>query len=357
MGELSEGRESRADPVMDLVARATRQAEQMIDAQAEQVAARQSALNRRRVMIGLAQRQGLLAVLAVLVVIFWTSNPYFMTVGNWSTIGRISAILGILAVSQTLLVIAGEIDISVGSVVACSSALIGLLVQHHLTSLEASLIVLAGGVLVGLVTGAIIVYLEVNSLVTTLGMYSILLGVGFLILGTQTLPVNSGLFSFLAGQVGPVPWMFILFLVIWAVGLALSKLTAVGRHIYAIGDSEEAAKRAGVNTARVRIGLYVASGALASFGGVLTTAELNTASPQVGATYLLSVVTAVVLGGTRLTGGRGGLMGTMIAIAILSILQNGFALLQVSSYAQNVVLGGLLILAVLVDQTTSRFER
>jgi ribose transport system permease protein len=281
-----------------------------------------------------------------------------MNAGNWSVIAQISAVLGILAVVQTLLIISGGIDISVGSAVACSSAGIAWLVAKGVTPFEATLIVLLGGVLVGLINGTTIVKLGVNPLVTTLGMYSILFGLAYIIIGPESVPVNSGLYTFLASSVFThIPVMFIIFVVMVVCGLLVARQTAVGRHIYAIGDHEEAATRAGINTHRVRLSLYVISGLVAAFAGVLTTAELGSGSAQVGSTYLLSVVTAVVLGGTRLSGGRGTLFGTFIAVMILSVLQNGFALLAVNEYLQNVVLGFLLIVAVLVDQTVSRYER
>jgi ribose/xylose/arabinose/galactoside ABC-type transport system permease subunit len=280
-----------------------------------------------------------------------------MTVENWSVIMQISAILGILAVGQTLLVVAGGIDISTGSAVACSSALIGYGVIHNVGILESTIVVLIGGALVGALNGVLVVKLKLNALVTTLGMYSILLGISFTIVGQESFPVNSRAFDFLAGTtIGQIPWVFVIFVVIWLIGQAVAQATAVGRHIYAIGDNEEAAARAGIHTHRIQIMLFVTSGLLASVAGVLTTAQLGTASPQVGASYLLSVITAVVLGGTRLSGGRGGLPGTLIAIAILAVLQNGFALLHVSAFTQDIVQGSLLITAVLVDQTTSRLE-
>jgi ribose transport system permease protein len=211
--------------------------------------------------------------------------------------------------------------------------------------------------MIGMINGTIVVKMGVDPLVVTLGMYSILLGTSYTIVGTQSLPVSSPIFDFLSGNVGDVPWVFIIFAVIWVIGLLVSHFTAVGRHIYAIGDNEESAARAGIHTARIRISLFVISGLFAALAGVLTTAQLGTSSPAVGATYLLSVVTAVVLGGTRLSGGRGGLVGTLIAIAILGVVQNGFALLEANAFTQNIVLGFLLVAAVLVDQTTSRFER
>jgi ribose transport system permease protein len=309
-------------------------------------------------MIQLVQGQGLLFVLIGLIVTFWATSPYFMTAGNWSVIAQISAVLGILAVSQTLLIVSGGIDISVGSGVACSSALIAYLVLNHVTPLEATAIVLIGGAVVGLVNGTIIVKLGVNPLVTTLGMYSALLGLAYVIIGPESVPVSSGLYTFLSSSaLNYIPVAFIIFALMVIGGIFVSRQTAVGRHIYALGDNEEAAIRAGINTQRVRLGLFVLSGFIAAFAGVLTTAQLSSGSAQVGGTYLLSVVSAVVLGGTRLSGGRGGLFGTFVAVMILAVLQNGFALLEVNAYLQDVVLGFLLIVAVLVDQTASRFER
>jgi ribose transport system permease protein len=319
---------------------------------------RQTALERRRDLIRLLQNQGLLVVLIALTAFFWIKSPYFMSVSNWSIIAQISAILGILAVGQTLLVLAGGIDISVGSVVACSSAVISYLVVHGLNTIEATVVVLFAGAAVGLVIGVIIVKLDVNPLVTTLGMYSILLGLSYTIAGFQSVPVNSAFYSFLQGSIfQQLPWVFVFFVVTFLIGLVVARQTAVGRHIYAIGDNEEAAARAGINTHRIRMGLYVMSGLLGAFAGVLTTAQLSAASPEVGQTYLLAVVTAVVLGGTRLSGGRGGLFGTFVAVAILSVLENGLALLQQSHFMQDIFLGTLLIAAVLFDQLTSSYER
>jgi ribose/xylose/arabinose/galactoside ABC-type transport system permease subunit len=355
---VSEGSEPGGTGTVHGAADAAQHAEEMVDDRAHGLeTARRDTLQRRRTMVRLIQGQGLVLVLVALIVIFWSSSPYFMNVPNWTVIAQLSAILGILAVSQTLLVLSEGIDISVGSTVACSSAVLGWLVLHHASTFEALMVVLVGGCLVGLVNGSIVVGLKVNPLVTTLGMYSILLGASYTIIGTASIPVSSGLFRFLAGRIAGFPTAFVMFVVIWVVALAVSRGTAVGRHIYAIGDNEEAAARAGINTRRIKISLFVLSGLFAAFAGVLTTAQLSTASPQIGASYLLSVVTAVVLGGTRLQGGRGGLLGTLIAVAILGVLQNGFALLQVNAFAQDIVQGILLILAVLVDQTTTRLER
>ena len=351
-----------ADPVIDIAAGALSaeelvRTEELVDEQALGLeGTRRSTLQRRRYLVNLIQGQGLVAVLVALIVIFWTSSPYFMNVGNWTVIAQLSAILGILAVSQTLLVVSGGIDISVGSTVACASAVIGYLVLHHFTTWEAMGVVLVGGAGIGLINGSIVVRLDVNPLVTTLGMYSILLGASYVIIGTASIPVSSGLMNFLAGRIAGFPTAFVFFMAILLIGIAVSRGTAVGRHIYAIGDNEESAKRAGINTRRIRITLFVISGLFAAFAGVLTTAQLATASPQIGASYLLSVITAVVLGGTRLQGGRGGLIGTLVAVAILGVLQNGFALLQVNAFAQDAVQGFLLILAVLVDQASTRLE-
>ena len=135
------------------------------------------------------------------------------------------------------------------------------------------------------------------------------------------------------------------------------RATALGRHIYAVGDNAESAIRAGVRADALRVGLFVAMSMSAALAGVIVTSQLSSGAPQIGDPYLLSVVTAVILGGASLAGGRGTLRGTLIAIAILGVLQNGFALLQYSVYTEYIVQGGLLIFAVLTDQLVRRAER
>ena len=329
------------------------------DVEEERVAAeRERRLARRRRVIERIQGEGLVLVFAIVFVIMWASSPYFLTEANLLTAASVVSVLGVMAVTETLVVIGGEIDISVGSVMAATSVLIGVMVTGGLNVWLAAIIgfLFSGGV--GAVNGIITVYFKVNSLVTTLGTYSIFLGLAYFLSNTTTVSIGGEGFGVLgSGSVGQIPVPVFFFLGVWLLGAAIARYTALGRHIYATGDNYDAAVRSGVQADLLRIGLFVAMGLSAGLAGIIVTSELGSAAPQIGDPYLLAVVTAVILGGASLRGGRGTMLGTLVAVAILGVLQNGFALLQFSTYLEDTVLGCLLIFAVLTDRLVRRAER
>ena len=315
-------------------------------------------LARRRRFLQRVQQQGLALVLVIVVCIMWASSPYFMNKYNLLTAASVVSILGMMAVTETLLVIAAEIDISIGGVMALVSVVCGLLVTHGLNIWVASVISMVAAGVVGAINGIITVYFKINSLVTTLGTFSIATGLAYVLSGTSTIQISGDGFSFLgSGYIFSVPSTVYFFVAIWLVGAFIARYTTVGRHIYATGDNIDAADRSGIRPNRIRMSLLVFNSLAAGFAGLVVTSELVSAAPQIGDPYLLAVVTAVILGGASLTGGRGRLSGTLLAVAILGVVQNGFALLEFSSYMQNLVTGCLLILAVLVDQFVRRAER
>ena len=319
---------------------------------------REARLAKRRKIIQRVQGQGLVIVFILVFVVMWASSPYFLTVNNLSTAAGVISVLGVMAVAETLVIIMGEIDVSIGSVMALTSVLIGMFVGDGLNPWVASALALlaAGGV--GLLNGALVVWLRINSLVVTLGMYSIALGVAYVLSNSSTVVISGSGFSTIgSNQIGPIPVQVFIFVGIWVIGYAVLRLTALGRHIYAVGDNYDAAVRAGIRANALKVSLFVTISLSAAIAGIIVTSELASAAPQVGDPYLLSVITAAILGGASLAGGRGTLWGTLIAVAILGVLQNGFALLSLSQYAQYIVLGGLLIFAVLTDQIARRAER
>jgi len=314
----------------------------------------------RAVWLRRIQGQGLLLVLLILVVFFTSQSKYFLTPQNFFSIGSVASALGIMAVAQTFLIISGGFDLSVGSVVALTGVVIGVLFQNG-TGVDiwlSALIGLSMGLLVGVVNGVVVVGLKINALITTLGTLSIFSGLAYLITAGKTLIITSPPFQFLgSGYIGPVPVSLIIFGIVAGVGIFVARYTGSGRAIFAIGGNPEAARLSGIEVRKVQFGLYVVSGLMAGLAGVLITSQLGASSPQVGETYTLSVVTAVILGGTSLAGGRGSVVGTVLAVIILTVLQNGFALLQFSSYVQTMALGIVLILAVLLDETVRRLDR
>jgi ribose transport system permease protein len=288
----------------------------------------------------------------------WISSPYFFTVNNLTTAAGVVSVLGVMAVTETMVIIMGEIDVSIGSVMALTSVLIGMIVGWGANPWIASLLAAAAAAVVGLVNGILVVFFKVNSLVVTLGTYSIALGIAYMLSNSSTVLVGgSGFEQIGSGNVWKIPVQVFIFLGVWALGYFVLRFSALGRHIYAVGNNYDAALRAGIRADLLRIGLFVTVAISAALAGIIVTSELSSAAPQVGDPYLLAVVTAAILGGASLAGGRGTLVGTLIAVGILGVLQNGFALLSLSVYTQYMVIGVLLILAVLTDQLARRAER
>jgi len=313
---------------------------------------------RRRHIISRLQGEGLVFVFVVVFIAMWVSSPYFLTTGNLLTSASVVSVLGVMAVLETLIVISGEIDISVGSVMAATSVLVGLMVAAGINIWIAATLGLLFSAAVGVVNGVITVYFKINSLVTTLGTYSIFLGLAYALSSSATVSIGGEGFGALgSGRVASIPVPVFFFVGIWLIGAGVARLTAFGRHVYATGDNYDAAVRSGIKADLLRVGLFVAMSVSAGLAGIIVTSELGASAPQIGTPYLLSVITAVILGGASLKGGRGRLLGTLVAVAILGVLQNGFALLQFSTYLEDTVLGSLLILAVLTDQLVRRAER
>lgn len=320
-----------------------------------------SATAARRVrVISTIQRQGLLLILVALIVYLTVLSPYFLTVSNIFNILAAAAPLGIMAVVQTPLIVARGLDISVGSVVAVAGISLVMLSDAGMPPELAALIALAIGAAIGALNGVLVVVMGVNPLITTLGSMSIFSGLAFLISssGAQAFTARNATFEVLgSGKFGGiVPVTVVILIVVAAIGLVVERVTPVGRAVYAIGGNPEAARLAGISARRIPFVLFLLSGLAAAFAGVISTAQLGAASPNLGTTFTLSVITAVILGGASLAGGRGSVLGTMVAVLFLGVMQNGFTLLQISSYAQTAILGIALIVAVLVDQTSRRLR-
>jgi ribose transport system permease protein len=309
-------------------------------------------------ILGIAQRQGLLLLLVGLIIYLTIRSPFFMTRANIVSILGVAGILAVMAFLQTPLIVSGGLDISVGSVIAVSTVSLIELNNHGLNiwlSVIAAMVIGAG---VGAINGLLVVWVGVNPLITTLGTMSIFSGLAYIISTSIQFNTTNSAFNFLGtGTLLGLPMPFIIALVVFLLVFFIERKTVVGRAIYAIGGNKETARFAGLHVNRVPFLLYIFSGLSAAVAGLLLTAQLGSASPDVGATYTLEVVTAVILGGTSLAGGRGTVVGTAIAVLFLGVLADGFTLLSISSYAQTVILGIALIVAVIVDQTAQKLRR
>ena len=314
---------------------------------------------KKRLDIGsILRRQGLLLMLILMIIFFRFQSPeYFLTFDNVITILVGATALGIMASAQTPLIISGGIDVSVGSVVALTTVMVGKLLATGMSSWLVVLISIVIGISIGALNGFIVVQLGVNPFITTLGTMSFFSGLSFILSAGQTVSIRDPLFDwFLYTKVLKIPVLVIMVVFVIALAYFVERKTIVGRNIFAIGGNREAARLSGISTKMLPLGLYMVSSLSAAIAGVVLVSQLGSASPQLGTSFLLSVVTAVILGGTSLAGGRGSVVGTAIAVGILATLSNGFAQMQLPSYGQTTALGAALIIAVLVDQTSSKIK-
>jgi len=309
-------------------------------------------------LVRMLSRYGIVVAFIALCAVLSFSNEYFLTWGNWTNVLRQTSINGILAIGMTYVILAGGIDLSVGSILALSGMVAGSLVTgtgaHH-----AMVGILAGiltGVALGAVNGLLVSRLSVPPFVATLGMLSVARGLTFIYSDGMPIPNLSAGFRFIGqGDLGRIPMPIVLLLAIFAVFYFILTYTTFGRYVYAVGGSEKSAKTSGISTRLITFSVYVISGGLAGMAGQILAARTTSALPQAGVSYELDAIAAVVIGGTSLSmGGVGTLVGTLFGALIIGVINNGLDLMGVSSYYQQVVKGVIIVAAVLLDAFTRR---
>lgn len=271
----------------------------------------------------------------------------FLTSSNLINIGRQAAPIAVMSVGMTFALAAGEIDLSVGSVVALSSLIAADLVSDH-GFLVAAVGAIAVGAGIGFVNGIITVKVRIPSFLVTLGMLGIVSGIARNWNGLRSLPIRDEVFKaiFGTGYLGPVSTLLIWTIVVGAIGhIALGSLRW-GRHILATGADSGVANTVGINTARVRISALVTSAAAAGFAGVLLAGRLSIGRHDLGENDLLTVIAAVVIGGTSLFGGRASIIGSVTGAVIMAMLNNGLILLGLEVADQLIARGVIIIVAV-----------
>jgi ribose/xylose/arabinose/galactoside ABC-type transport system permease subunit len=299
-----------------------------------------------------------LVVLVVLCAVMAVLSPYFLSVSNMLNILLATSTIGVLAIAATFVIGSGGLDLSLGSVMGLSGVVGAYVaVNMGLPSALGLLACILAGAAAGYVNGQLVTRAFVPAFIVTLGMLGLARGLalviseGRVIYGLPPMMVYVG-----QGRPFGIPMpviIFVLTAIIAHFALAYSKF---GRHTLALGDSESAARAAGIRVERHRRILYTLSGALAGLAGMLFMARVNSGDPTAGLNYELTAITAAIIGGTNLFGGRGSILGTMIGALIMGVLQNGLNLLAVQSYYQQMAIGGVLILAVFIDQYQLRKE-
>jgi rhamnose transport system permease protein len=295
--------------------------------------------------------EALLVVLLLVAIVIGSSlSPYFFTGFNVASLTRDLMEKAIMALTMTLIIITGEIDLSVASVLGLASVVLGATWQAGVPLWLGIILVLLLGAVAGLVNGLLVTRLGLPSLVVTLGTLGLYRGLAYVVLGDQAVSnFPSAFTNFGFGSVPGtlIPWPFVVFALLALVFIGVLHLSWIGRQIYAIGNNKEAARFAGIRVARVKLLLFVASGLLAALAGVIFTARFSSARPDNALGFELDVVTIVLLGGVNIFGGKGTLLGVILSLFIIGAVRNSLGLVNISGDIQNIVVGVLLIFSVL----------
>lgn len=298
----------------------------------------------------LQEGAGLVAMYIIIVVVMSLLSPYFFSTRNFINLLLASSTIGIIAMFTTMLMVGGGLDLSVGSTVA----LVGVVISHAQYSLGVGGAVAAGlgaALLVGVTNGLLVTRIGINPLITTLGMFSVARGLAFVFSGGLTEPMLDDTFGKLGrGFVAGIPGPVLVFVLVTVGCYIVMKYTKYGRAMYSIGGNSTASYLAGLTVKRYQMAAYLLSGLSAGLAGILLTSQLGAGAPQAAFGLELSVIAAVILGGTSLAGGKGTILGTLIGVLILGTLNNGMVLLSVSAYYQQIAQGLVLLLAVGLDQ-------
>lgn len=314
-----------------------------------------------------AQNLSLLVALGVLVVFFSTQNDSYYSWGNVMNIGDSIAVIGLLAMGETFVILAGALDISVGAVAAVTGVAAATLMVHDWSAPLAIIAGLVVGFLLGMFNGFCVNTLKVNPVITTLGTLQAFKGLAFFIApNNRPVDVRDPNFTvlgtgrlFRTDTFPGIPYSLLFMLAVCAVMIVILRATTFGRAVYALGGNEKAAHLSGINVKRIKTMLFGLSGLLAGAGGLLIAARTGSATAETAnAGYELRAITAVFLGGAATTGGKGTMVGTVLAVLVVGALNNGMNLVGWSTYWQFVALGMLLIGAVAIGEwRKSRDER
>lgn len=302
---------------------------------------------------------GLVVVLLASMIIAANASPYFLTTQNAMNVLQSQALVGMMAVAVTLVMLSGSVDISMGGVVALSGVVAGLSMQAGTGSLVACVFGVLAGLGAGAINATLVVWVGINPIVATLGTQFLFRGLAYLVNNGESVDIGPGVVTDLGKHtVGIVPLSVISFAVLAALLLGLSRYTRWGRHLYATGGSESAARRAGVRTRRVSTVAFLISGAVSGFCGVLLAGQTGVAFPSAASGIEFLILASIIVGGTNLLGvARGGVGGTILGVLLFGVIFNAFNLTSINVFVQPIVEGIVLIAAVTVDEVRRKKGR
>jgi ribose transport system permease protein len=318
-------------------------------------------MNKNNLQIGkiLTSSQAIIFIgLVILVVVFSYLSPYFLTFSNFMNIIRQMAMIAIVAFGMTYVIIAGEIDLSVGSIIGITGMFAAITIQQGMNPILVICLSLALGALIGLFNGLMVVKVRVTAFLATLVTMSVLRGLSLASSpGSAPITINSTTYVDLTTMnIGPIPIVLIYLAAILIMAHFTLNRTVFGRHIYATGGGPIAASLAGVNVGKVKVMVFVICGFLSAFSGVVLSGRLSAGLPDSGTGWELDAIAAVVLGGTKFSGGQGTVLGTIGGALIIGVLSNGLTLLGMTYAYQLMIKGAIIGLAVILDIWVRREE-
>lgn len=298
------------------------------------------------------QDMGALIALILLVIVIGVISPEFRTIDNFMSLMRQSSINGFIAFGMTCVILTDAIDLSVGSVLALSTALCAAAIKGGMPVALAMLMALVIGTALGAVSGILVTKGRLQPFIATLITMTVYRGLTQIFMNGKPISGlgDSFLLKFVGrGAVFGVPVPVILFIAVFILFTFLLGKTTFGRRIYATGSNATSAKLAGVNVNRTKLIAYAISGCMATLSGLILLSRMASTQPTLGSGYELDAIAAVALGGTSMSGGRGRIWGTFVGVLIIAVLNNGLNILGVSSYYQDVIKGIVILIAVLSD--------
>ncbi len=298
---------------------------------------------------------GLFLALALLMLAFSILSPYFFTTQNFSNILIQSAITIVVASGATLIIASGGIDLSVGSVLCLSGIIMAMSIKADIPAWASILIGLAGGTLMGAINGLLIGVVKITPLIATLASLSVFRALAYIVTDARPiygLPMSLRIFG--TGYLGPIPYAFILAILVALLLLLVIKRTRIGRYTLAIGGNEEAARLSGVSIWKTKILIYALAGLCAAVAALILTARLNAAEALAGSGMEMEAIAAAVIGGASLAGGVASIPGTIIGAILMATLKNGLTLLSVQPYFQQLTIGIVIVAAVFIDKIRKR---
>ncbi len=293
---------------------------------------------------------GMFLVLAALIAFFSVKSPNFLTATNFLALANQIPAAILIAVGMTYVLIIAGIDLSVGSMVGLSGAVIGILLDRLGAPLPVAIIAgLLAGLLCGLVNGMVIVRWSLPPFIVTLGMLEVARGGTFLLTQTRTIYLGSKIGGIADVGVGNISTLFILAIVIAVVAQLVLDKSRFGRYMIAIGTNEKAAYLSGINTSHIKLAVYSISGLLCALAALVNTARMESANPNAGTGFELEAIAAVVIGGTSLMGGRGSVVNSLFGVAIMAILSSGLSQIGAEEATKRMITGCVIVLAVILD--------